>query len=91
MEGEVSWMLTRQLRRACRRQPQKIRFVFSSSLAVCSGGTLPECVTDTTRSRRARLMARKKAACELLVSDYTRKGYVRWAAALRLPTSVFAR
>ncbi|MBX0118557.1 NAD-dependent epimerase/dehydratase family protein, partial [Salmonella enterica subsp. enterica serovar Typhi] len=69
---------------ACRRQPQKIRFVFSSSLAVY-GGTLPECVTDTTALTPRSSYGAQKAACELLVNDYTRKGYVD-GLALRLPT-----
>ncbi len=38
-DGKLTADLTRQLPEACRRQPQKIRFVFSSSLAVY-GGTL---------------------------------------------------
>ncbi|HFD9966159.1 TPA: D-erythronate dehydrogenase [Salmonella enterica] len=81
---KVNLDLTRQLLEACRRQPQKIRFVFSSSLAVY-GGTLPECVTDTTVLTPRSSYGAQKAACELLVNDYTRKGYVD-GLALRLPT-----
>ncbi|HFX8170787.1 TPA: SDR family oxidoreductase [Salmonella enterica] len=81
---KVNLDLTRQLLEACRRQPQKIRFVFSSSLAVY-GGTLPECVTDTTALTPRSSYGAQKAACELLVNDYTRKGYVD-GLALRLPT-----
>ncbi len=106
---KVNLDLTRQLLEACRRQPQKIRFVFSSSLAVYGedktkflrlptkirfvfssslavyGGTLPECVTDTTALTPRSSYGAQKAACELLVNDYTRKGYVD-GLALRLPT-----
>lgn len=81
---KVNLDLTRLLLEACRRQPQKIRFVFSSSLAVY-GGTLPECVTDTTALTPRSSYGAQKAACELLVNDYTRKGYVD-GLALRLPT-----
>lgn len=81
---KVNWDLTRQLLQACRRQTQKIRFVFSSSLAVY-GGTLPECVTDATALTPRSSYGAQKAACELLINDYTRKGFVD-GLALRLPT-----
>lgn len=81
---KVNLDLTRHLLEACRRQTQKIRFVFSSSLAVY-GGVLPECVTDATALTPRSSYGAQKAACELLVNDYTRKGFVD-GLALRLPT-----
>ncbi|MGL4723409.1 MAG: D-erythronate dehydrogenase [Scandinavium sp.] len=80
---QVNLDLTRQLLEACRRRPG-IRFVFSSSLAVY-GGTLPGTVTDATALTPRSSYGAQKAACELLVNDYTRKGYVD-GLALRLPT-----
>ncbi|ECG8258029.1 SDR family oxidoreductase [Salmonella bongori] len=81
---QVNLDLTRNLLEACRRQTQNVRFVFSSSLAVY-GGALPDCVTDATALTPRSSYGAQKAACELLVNDYTRKGYVD-GLALRLPT-----
>ncbi|WP_348253552.1 NAD-dependent epimerase/dehydratase family protein, partial [Salmonella enterica] len=85
--SELGWKatldLTRQLLEGCPPQPQNIRFVFCSSLAVY-GGTLPECVTDTTALTPGSSYGAQNAACELLANDYTRRGYVD-GLALRLP------
>lgn len=87
-EFDTGWRvnldLTRQLLEACRHCKPGIRFVFSSSLAVY-GGALPQCVTDATVLTPGSSYGAQKAACELLVNDYSRKGYVD-GLALRLPT-----
>jgi nucleoside-diphosphate-sugar epimerase len=81
---QVNLDLTRRLLEACRASPPGIRFIFSSSLAVY-GGPLPECVDDATALTPVSSYGAQKAACELLVNDYSRKGFVD-GLALRLPT-----
>lgn len=80
----VNMDITRQLLEACRHTKPGIRFVFASSLAVY-GGKLPECVTDTTAVTPRSSYGTQKAIGELLVNDYTRKGFVD-GRVLRLPT-----
>jgi len=62
------------------------RFVFTSSVAAL-GGTLPNRIDDTTRLLPANSYGTQKAIGELLVADYTRKGFVS-GVSLRLPTIV---
>ncbi len=81
---KVNLDLTRNLLEACRKVKPDIRFVFSSSLAVF-GGNLPEIVTDQTAVTPQSSYGSQKAMCELLVNDYSRKGYVD-GRVLRLPT-----
>jgi D-erythronate 2-dehydrogenase len=76
--------LTRRLLEACRRSGPGIRFVFSSSLAVF-GGELPEVVTEATVVTPQSSYGIQKAMGELLVNDYSRKGYLD-GRVLRLPT-----
>ena len=75
---------TRSLLEACRQARPDIRFVFTSSLAVY-GGPLPEVVDDGTALTPTSSYGAQKAMGELLVNDYSRKGYVD-GLALRLPT-----
>ena len=63
-----------------------IRFVFTSSLAVY-GGPLPEVVTSSTIATPEGSYGMGKLVSELLVNDYTRRGWVD-GVALRLPTIV---
>jgi nucleoside-diphosphate-sugar epimerase len=75
---------TRQLLEACRHTKEGIRFVFSSSLAVY-GGDLPPVVNDQTVVTPQSSYGIQKAMSELMVNDYTRKGFAD-GIALRLPT-----
>lgn len=59
---------------ACRRQGG-IRFVFSSSMAVF-GGALPDVVTDELAQRPQNSYGVQKAIAELLIDDYTRRGFI---------------
>lgn len=80
----VNLDLTRQLLEACRHQNTDVRFVFASSLAVY-GGQLPAVVDDHTAVTPSSSYGAQKAMAELLVNDYTRKGFVD-GRVLRLPT-----
>jgi nucleoside-diphosphate-sugar epimerase len=75
---------TRSLLDAARAAGRRPRFVFTSSLAVF-GPPLPEVVTDDTAVHPQSSYGVQKAIAELLVSDYSRKGYVD-GRVLRLPT-----
>lgn len=75
---------TRELLEACRRAGHCPRFVFSSSIAVY-GGTLPDPVTDATPPSPRISYGAHKLVSEVLINDYTRRGYVD-GRALRLPT-----
>jgi nucleoside-diphosphate-sugar epimerase len=87
-EFDLGWKvnldITRQLLEACRHTNPHLRFVFSSSLAVF-GGELPPVVRDTTAVTPRSSYGTQKAMGELLVNDYSRKGFVD-GVVLRLPT-----
>jgi nucleoside-diphosphate-sugar epimerase len=74
----------RILLEACRRGNQRPRVLFTSSVAVY-GGELPEVVTDSTALEPRSSYGLQKAIGELLLSDYTRRGFVDGRVA-RLPT-----
>jgi len=69
---------------ACRRGGARPRVLFTSSVAVY-GGNLPDVVTDTTPLDPRSSYGVQKAIGELLICDYTRKGFVDGRVA-RLPT-----
>lgn len=75
---------TRTLLEACRAGGTKPRFVFTSSLAVF-GGTMPDVVPETLATRPESTYGALKAIGELLVNEYSRKGFVD-GRVLRLPT-----
>jgi nucleoside-diphosphate-sugar epimerase len=75
---------TRHLLDACRTRGHRPRLVFASSVAVY-GGALPDEVNDATRLTPQSSYGTQKAIGELLVSDYTRRGFID-GRALRLPT-----
>jgi nucleoside-diphosphate-sugar epimerase len=75
---------TRRLLEAARTGGRRPRFVFTSSLAVF-GPPLPAVVTDATAVHPQSSYGAGKAIAELLVCDYSRRGYVD-ARILRLPT-----
>lgn len=81
---KVNLDTTRSLLEACRHAHPSVRFVFTSSLAVY-GGPLPEIVDDSTALTPTSSYGAQKAMGELLVNDYSRKGYVD-GLVLRLPT-----
>ncbi len=77
---------TRAVLEACRALGTCPRLIFASSLAVY-GGELPPDVGDDTPLRPQTSYGTQKAIGELLVNDYSRKGFVD-GRALRLPTVV---
>src|SRR6202162_6066336 len=77
---------TRAVLDACRALGSTPRLVFASSLAVY-GGALPPSVGDDTALTPQSSYGTQKAIGELLVNDYSRKGFID-GRALRLPTVV---
>ncbi len=77
---------TRHILEACRRLGSTPRVVFASSVAVY-GGDMPETGYDDLFLNPQTSYGAQKAAGELLVNDYSRKGFVD-GRALRLPTIV---
>ena len=75
---------TRHVLEACRALPQPAQLVFASSVAVY-GGEMPAVLDDATILTPQTSYGAQKAAGELLVNDYSRKGFVD-GRALRLPT-----
>jgi nucleoside-diphosphate-sugar epimerase len=68
----------------CRRLRHAPRVVFTSSVAAF-GGDLPDAVTDTTAPTPQSSYGAQKVIGELLVNDYSRKGFID-GRVLRLPT-----
>jgi nucleoside-diphosphate-sugar epimerase len=75
---------TRLLLEACRGLPRPPRVVFASSVATY-GGEIPPVVTDATAQTPETSYGTQKTIGELLVNDYSRKGYID-GRSLRLPT-----
>ena len=75
---------TRSLLEACRHQQKPARFLFASSVAVF-GAPLPEVVTDATMPAPQSSYGIQKLIGELLVSEYSRKGFID-GRTVRLPT-----
>ena len=75
---------TRILLEQARINGNSPRFVFTSSVAVF-GGELPAKVLDTTPATPQGSYGAQKAMCELMVTDYARKGFVD-GRSVRLPT-----
>src|SRR5262245_21094709 len=75
---------TRELLEACRRLGSAPRFVFASSVAVF-GGPLPAIVPENMALFPQSSYGAEKAIAELLVSDYSRRGFVD-GISCRLPT-----
>jgi nucleoside-diphosphate-sugar epimerase len=80
---KVNLDATRDLLEACRLTGHRPRFVFASSIAVY-GGELPAVVTDETPPLPRMSYGAQKLVCEVLIDDYSRRGYVD-GRALRLP------
>lgn len=75
---------SRQLLDACRLAGHRPKVVFTSSVAVY-GGELPPVVQDATALDPQSSYGVQKAIGELLLADYTRRGFVD-GRVLRLPT-----
>ena len=63
------------------------RLVFASSIAVFGGSAMPDTVGDATRQTPQTTYGITKAILELLINDYTRKGFLDGRSA-RLPTAI---
>ena len=75
---------TRQVLEAARALPHLPKVIFTSSIATY-GGTLPDVVTDETAQVPQTSYGTAKVMGELLVQDYSRKGFID-GRSLRLPT-----
>ena len=75
---------SRRLLDICRSLGHRPRLVFASSVAVY-GGELPDTVLDSTALAPQSSYGTQKAVIELLVNDYSRKGFID-GRVLRLPT-----
>jgi D-erythronate 2-dehydrogenase len=80
---KVNLDATRDLLEACRLAGHGPKFVFASSVAVY-GGKLPDPVTDDTPPLPRLSYGAQKLVGEILIDDYTRRGFVD-GRALRLP------
>ncbi|MEE8172614.1 MAG: D-erythronate dehydrogenase [Alphaproteobacteria bacterium] len=72
---------------AARAAPGLPRVVFTSSLAVFGGSAMPDTVSDDTKITPMTTYGMTKVVNELLLSDYTRKGFLDGRGA-RLPTVI---
>src|SRR5918996_1334306 len=75
---------TRRLFEAIRKENYKPRVVFTSSIAVF-GAPFPEAIGDEFLNAPLTSYGTQKAICELLLSDYSRRGFFD-GVGLRLPT-----
>jgi nucleoside-diphosphate-sugar epimerase len=81
---KVNLDATRDLLEACRLAGHCPKFVFASSIAVYGG---VDEVTDETPVAPRLSYGAQKLVCEVLIDDYTRRGYVD-GRALRLPAVI---
>ena len=79
---KVNLDATRDLLEACRLAGHCPKFVFASSIAVYSG---VDEIDDATPPAPRLSYGAQKLVCEVLIDDYTRRGYID-GRALRLPT-----
>lgn len=77
----------RHVMEAVRTRTGLQRLVFASSIAVFGGAAMGPAVGDITKHTPQTTYGVTKAICELLVNDYTRKGFFDGRSA-RLPTVV---
>jgi nucleoside-diphosphate-sugar epimerase len=76
---------TRALLEAFRKTCPGIRVLYTSSQAVY-GGNFPSVVTENVRPTPEGSYGCEKMMCELLINEYTRRGFIGNAFILRLPT-----
>lgn len=72
---------------ALRQRSGRPRLVFASSIAVFGGRHMPDRVGDLAKQTPQTTYGTTKAITELLVNDYTRKGFIDGRSA-RLPTVI---
>jgi nucleoside-diphosphate-sugar epimerase len=72
---------------ACRARAGRPRVVFASSIAVFGGASMPSMVTDATKQTSQTTYGITKTIGELLINDYSRKGFFDGRSA-RLPTII---
>jgi len=77
----------RHLFEAARALPGRPRVVFASSIACFGGEGMEPINTDRTKHTPQTTYGMTKAICEMLVNDYTRKGYFD-GRSVRLPTVI---
>jgi D-erythronate 2-dehydrogenase len=80
--NKVNLEATRDLLEACRLAQRAPKFLFASSVAVY-GGRGGE-ITDDTPTRPRLSYGTQKLVCEILIDDYSRRGYLD-GCSLRLP------
>jgi nucleoside-diphosphate-sugar epimerase len=80
---KVNLDATRDLLEACRLAGRRAAFVFASSIAVYGGRH--DQVTDETPAAPRLSYGAQKLVCEILIDDYSRKGFLD-GCSLRLPT-----
>ena len=79
-----SWALLEAIRQEGEKSPYKPRFVFASTLAVF-GPPFPDAIPDSFAPTPSTSYGTQKAMTELLLADYSRKGYLD-GVGVRLPT-----
>jgi nucleoside-diphosphate-sugar epimerase len=79
-----SWALFEAIRQESEKSSYKPRFVFASSLAVF-GPPFPDSIPDSFATTPTSSYGTQKAMTELLLADYSRKGYLD-GVGVRLPT-----
>jgi len=79
-----SWSLLEAIRQEGEKAPYKPRFVFASTLAVF-GPPFPDSIPDSFAPTPSTSYGTQKAMTELLLADYSRKGYLD-GVGVRLPT-----
>jgi nucleoside-diphosphate-sugar epimerase len=77
----------RNLFEAARELGSKTRVVFASSIACFGGDAMQEPCTDHTKLTPQTTYGMTKTICELMINDYTRKGFFDGRSA-RLPTVI---
>ncbi len=77
----------RNLFEAARELGSQTRLVFASSIACFGGDAMQEPCTDQTKLTPQTTYGMTKALCELMINDYTRKGFFDGRSA-RLPTVI---
>ena len=78
---------SRAVLEACRARSSTPRVVFASTMAAFGGGAVSDVVSDDTKLTPETTYGVTKAICELLVNEYTRRGFIDGRSA-RLPTVV---
>jgi len=79
-----SWALFEAIRQESEKSSYKPRFVFASTLAVF-GPPFPDSIPDSFATTPTSSYGTQKAMTELLLADYSRKGYLD-GVGVRLPT-----